>query len=259
MILLPPAEGQPLRPDSLPFSYFPVVVGREQRVRFQGEDWERQVAPSLMLISTNESPGSATVTMDGQTLFDNSLEAPVTQVRLGNLTVGEHELSIRASSPISAYLNHLESATNATYLQRFCVMASSNALHFPYVKRLETAEVLVLRVFSPEGTNPQPFQVHLKLKPAAPRGIGPFSELTLLEREAWVTPDPAGRTRLVAAPPAQLDDGQSLFFRVGSDLPPGQHELEVAIVAASPRWLSLSRTTPGLTEDLRLTSKRRVD
>jgi hypothetical protein len=259
MILLPPAEGKPPRPESLAFSYSPIAVGREQRVRFQGEDWERQVAPSLMLICSNESPGSVKVKVDGHTLFDNALEAPVTQVRLGNLSVGEHELMVSASGPVSAYLNCLESATNAAYLQRFCVMASSNALQFPYLKRDANEEVLVLRVFSPVQTNPQPFDVHLKLKPSTPRGMGPFAELTLLERKVRVTPNAAGRTRLVAANGAPLDDGQSVFLPVGPDLPVGRHELEVAVVAASPRWLSLSRTTPGLAEKFELTSKRRVD
>jgi len=259
MILLPPSEVQPPRPDSLPFSYFPFRVGSEQQVRFEGETWEQHVTPSLMLVSSNGSPGLTTVTLDGQALLDHSLEAPVTQVRLGNLAVGEHELCVRADNPVSAYLNHVDSATNAAYLQRFCVMATTNLLRFPYMKRDPNAELLVLRVFSPVETNPQPFEVHVTLKPGGPRGIGPFSELTLLEREARVTPNSVSQTRLVAVTPAQLDDGQPLFLRVGSDLPPGQHELQVAIVATSPRWLSLSRTTPGLAEKLELTSKRRVN
>jgi hypothetical protein len=259
MILLPPTEGHPPRPEGLSFSYFPVVVGDDQRVRLQGQAWERQVTPSLMLIAAGESPGSTTVTVDGQTLFEGALATPVTQVRLGYLSVGEHQVQVSASSPVSAYLNHVESPTNATWLQRFCVMASSNTLHFPYWKREAGAEVLVLRVFSPVEPEPQPFEVHLKLKPGTPRGIGPFSELTVLEREACVTPNPVSRTRLVAAAPAQLDDGQSVFLRVGSDLPPGRHELEVAVLGSSPRWLSLSRTTPGLAEKLELNSKRRVD
>jgi hypothetical protein len=259
MILLPPAEDLPPRPESLPFSYFPVRVGTEKQVRFQGEPWERQVAPSLMLMAGGGPPGSATVTVDGQTVLAGPLEAPVTQVRLGNLAVGGHKLSVLASSPVSAYLNYLASDTNAAYLQRFCVMASSNVLHFPYVKRQASEEVLVLRIFSPLETNPQPFAVHLRLKPGVNRGIGPFAELTLLEREALVTPNPVGRTRLVAATPAQLDDGQPVFLRVGSDVPPGEHEIEVAMATSSPRWLSLSRTTPGLAEKQEFNLKRRVD
>lgn len=259
MVLLPPSEGPTPRPGSLPFSYFPVALNQEQSVRLQGDPWERQVAPSLMLISTSEAPGSATVMVDGRTLVDQPLETAVTQIRLGYLSIGEHRLNVEANRPVSAFMNHLESTSPAAYLQRFCVMANSNALRFPYLKRQEGAEVLVLRVFSPAETNTQSFQVRLKLTPATTRGIGPFPELTLLEREVWVTPNPTRRTRLVAATPSQLDDGQPVYLRVGSDLPPGEHELEVTVLTDSPRWLSLSRTTPGLAEKLELSSKRRVD
>jgi hypothetical protein len=259
MILLPPTDNQPPRPDSLPFSYFPVAVGSTQQVRFQAQPWQQQVEPTLMLVCTNGPPGSATVNVDGRTLLDNRLETPVTEVRLGYLTAGPHELSIRASRPVLAYLNDVEPTTNAAYLKRFCTMTSSNLLSFPYLKRQTDAEILMLKVFSPSAPNPHPFNVHLKLKTATPRGVGPFSQLTFLEREAQVTPCPVSRTWLVASSPAQLDDGQPLFFPVGQDLPPGPYVLEVRIAAASPRWLSLSRTTPGLAEKLNLTSQHRVD
>lgn len=259
MILLPPAGDQTQRPDSIAFSYFPVDVGRVQRVRLQGEAWERVVTPSLILVSTNGSPGAATVTIDGRSVLDSSLETPVTQIRLGSLTVGQHQVKVTANRSISAYLNYLKFATNAALIQRFCIMASSNVLHFPYFKRQAGEEMLVLTVFSPWETNPAPFQVHLKLIPGTPRGIGPFSSLTLLERQAQVTPSPTGDSHLVAALPAQLDDGQPLFLQVGPDVPPGQHELEVSIAADSPRWLSLSRTTPGQVEKLEIASKHRGD
>jgi hypothetical protein len=212
-----------------------------------------------MLVSDAGSPGLAKVTVNGQVCADSFFDAPVNQIRLGDMPVGEHALCIQASQPVSAYLNYLESTTNAAYLQRFCVMAGSNVLHFPYSKRETETEVLVLRVFSPVELEPQPFTVHLKLKPAASRGIGPYSELTLLEREVRVTPNAVSRARLVAVTPAQLDVGQPLFIPIGPDVPPGQHELEVTIAATTPRWLSLSRTTPGVTEKLEFASQRIAD
>ena len=132
-------------------------------------------------------------------------------------------------------------------------------MSFPYVKRQGAPELLVLRVFSPPTTNPQPFQVCLKAQTSAPRGIGPFPELTFLERQAQVTPGPAGRTCLVATTEAGLDDGQPLFFPLGSDLPPGEYRIEVQVASSSPRWVSLSRTTPGLAEKLSLTLEHRAD
>jgi hypothetical protein len=62
----------------------------------------------------------------------------------------------------------------------------------------------------------------------------------------------------VAAIPAQLDGGVPVFFPIGPDLPPGRYELEGRIAATSPRWLSLSRTTPGVTEKLKLTSQHNI-
>jgi hypothetical protein len=258
MIMFPPADDQPPRPESLPFSYFPVMVGCKQRVRLQGLPWEPQVEPTLVLVFSNGVCGAATVSIDGQTLLDNRVNAPVTEVRLGALKAGEHELSINVTSPASAYLNDIASATNAAFLQRFCLMASSNALFFPYLKRQTNAELLVLRVFSQVAGTPQPFQVHVKVQTTIARGIGPFADLTFLEREAQVTPGPGGRTCLVATAAAGLDDGQPLFFPMGSDLSPGEYKLEVRVASSSPHWLSLSRTTPGLAEKLSLTSQPRT-
>jgi hypothetical protein len=258
MILLPPVDNQPSRPETLSFTYHPVAAGDRQRIRLEAPPWQSQVEPSLMLVFTNGTPGSATVSVDGQVLLDQRLETPVAAVRLGALSAGEHELSIRANGPVAAFLNFLRSETDAARLQRFCTMASSNTLSFPYVKRDAGTEVLVLRIFSPVTARPEPFDVRLRLRTAATRGIGPFPELTLMEREATISPLPAGNTWLVAAAPAQLDDGAPVFFPVGPDLPPGRYDLEVRVAAESPRWLSLSRTTPGLAETLKLTSQHRT-
>src|SRR5262249_35750400 len=140
----------------------------------------------------------------------------------------------------------------------YCTISSSNALSFHYAKVQTNDEVLVLRIFSPAAASPQPFEVRLKLRSANSRGLGPFPSITFLEREAMVTPCPAGHTWLVADATAQLDDGQPVFFPIGPDLPPGQYEVQVKIAAASPRWLSLSRTTPGLAEQLKLTSEQKI-
>lgn len=259
MLMFPPTEGEPSRPDSVPFSYAPVKIGCEQRVQIQGLPWQLQVEPTLVLVFTNGTRGTATVRVDGQTLLDSRVEAPVSEVHLGDLKVGEHRLNITVTSPALAYLNYVDAGTNTAFLQRFCLMASSNVLSFPYVKRQAVPELLVLRVFSPSVTNPQPFQVCLKAQTSSPRGIGPFPDLTFLEREAQVTPGPAGRTCLVATTAAGLDDGQPLFFPLGSDLPPGEYKIEVQVAASSLRWVSLSRTTPGLAEKLSLTLEHRAD
>ena len=258
MILLPSTKGPSPRTDSLPFTYSSVEVGVEQRVHFEGLPWEREIAPSLILVSTNNPLGSVRISIDGQLILTRRLETPVSALRLGNLTVGGHVLSVTADCPVSAYVNFLGSAPNAGYLQRFCVAASSDVLHFRYVKREAGTEALVLRVFSPIMADSRPFQVRLRFKPSVPAGSGPFPEITLLEREAWITPGASGQTFLVAAAPAQLDDGQPVFLTLGADVPPGEHEIEIALSASSPRWLSLSRTTPGLTEKLEVTASRVV-
>jgi hypothetical protein len=256
MILLPPTEGQPPRPDS--FSYFPVAVGDEQRVRFQAQPPQPQVAPTLMLVFTNGTGGSASVSLDGQTILDMRFQSPVTAVQLGNLRAGEHRLRISASAPVQAYVNNLESATNTAYLQRYCTMASSNVLSFAYTKQRADSELLVLRIFSPVTTNPQPYEVRFKLKPSVPPRVGPFPALTFAERKADVTPGAVGQTWLVSGTPALLDEGEPVFFPIGPDLPPGRYQVEVRVTAPSVRWLSLSRTTPGVAEKLRLSTPQHV-
>jgi hypothetical protein len=257
MLLLPPAVGPPLRADSLPFTYYPVLVGPAQRLCLLGQPWEPQVEPTLILACADGVPGPTDVSLDGKSIFSNHLDAPIACLRLGNLKVGEHDLIIHAGSPVSAYLNYLESAGPPAFLQRFCVMTSSNVLSFPYVKRQPGIEGLVLRVFSSQETTCSPsFKVHLKLKTVAPRGVGPFTDLTFLEREAQVTPGPMLQNSLIADGPTSLDAGQPVFFPIGSDLPPGDYKVEVTVAAATPHWLSLSRTTPGLSEKLNLTLQR---
>jgi hypothetical protein len=257
MLLVPPAETRAPRPGSLPFSYFPIEVNTLQRIRLKGDAWEQVVVPSLMLVSSNEAPDFVQIKLDGQPLLDTPLEAPVTRVSLGHVSVGEHTLWIAARQPVDAYLNHIESYTHPAYLQRFCITTGPDPLRFPYVKQSPSEETLALRIFSPAEAEPEPFKVGVELKSDKQRGLGPFPNLTLTKREAWITPNPVSRVRLVAGTPSALDDGQTLFIPVGTDMPPGQYEIEVTVSAPSPRWLSLSRTTPGLAEQLEFVSKRR--
>jgi hypothetical protein len=252
MVLVPPAEGQVPREGRLPVTYYPVTVGSRQHVRFQAEPWETLVKPNLVLVFTNESPGTAKVSVDGHTRFENRIEAPVTEISLGQLKPGAHELTIFAAGAPAAYVNYIETTNTAAYLQRFCLTASSNSLSFPYLKRDANSELLVARVFSPGTTNPESFEINVKLKSPGPRGTGPFPALTFMERQARVTPGQTGRPRLVAAADPLLDEGQPLFLPMGPDLPPGLYELELKVKASGARWVSLSRTTPGVAEKLSL-------
>jgi hypothetical protein len=210
-----------------------------------------------MLVSTGALPSAVTVTVDGEIRFEGPLEASVVQVRLGPLSVDEHTLHITASRPLAAYMNHLGPPNQAAYLQRFCVLASTNTLEFPYIKREAGEELLALRILSLATSNGVPFQVRLELRPDAPRGVGPFPELTTFKRDVRVTPQPGRSAYLVAGAPARLDEGQAIFLSVGPDVPPGAHTLKVKVAADAPRWVSLSRTTPGLESKLRWVSNRR--
>ena len=258
MVLMPAMPGLSPRPESLSFTYAPVAVFGEQRLRFEPLPWEQSVAPSLILVSTNSPPGSATVSVDGRVISARRLDTAVTALRLGNLSGGDHLIKVTAENAVAAYANFLRPMTNAAYLQRFCVETSSREMHFRYVKRQAGLESLVLRIFSPIAADTRPFKVNLRLRPSASTGSGPFAEVTFLEREAWITPGSLGQTWLVAAEPAQLDGGQTVFFPVGADVPPGEHDLEVRISASSSRWLSLSRAIPGIAEKLEITSTRAV-
>ena len=197
-------------------------------------------------------PCSATVTLDRQKIFENRIETAVAEISLGEVTAGAHEVSVATTRPALAYLNYLQNTNPVAYLQRFCLTAASNTLSFPYLKRDPNAELLVARIFSLAESNPQPFEVRMRLKSSALRGVGPFPDITFLERRARVTPGAPDGTYLVAANTARLDDGQPVFFPINPDLPPGPYQLELTVSSAAPRWLSLSRTTPGLAESANL-------
>ena len=257
MVLMPIPDGKAQRPENLAFSYVPLETGRDLRVRLQGQPWEREVTPSLMILYTGTLPGSSRITINGVTTLETPLLSPVTRLRLGSLDVTHHRLKVDVDGRASAYLNHVAEGASAAYLQRFCLQGSSNVLTFPYLKRQVGREVLALNVFSPVEPDPQPFRVLLRLKPGEPCRLGPFPELTVLEREARVTPNPDGRAWLVSAAAAELDAGRLVFLPVESDVPPGLHELELQILASTPRWVSLSRTTPGFSPTLKLASTLR--
>ncbi len=261
MVLLPTYDRPPSRSDDLSLIYSPVKTGCEDKVQLVGGPWESQVKPTLVLAFEQVNGGSAKVVLDGKTVLDGRLDGAVSELRLGEVTVGEHALKIQAEAPLSAYLNCLDPGRpqGPTLLNRFCVMGSSNLLTFPYVKRQSGPEVLVLRVFSPVVSNgPGPFDVRLALKGAPPRALGPFDELTFFERAARITPGSEPRSWVVAAAHSRLDEGWPVFFPVGADVPPGQYTLEIILGSDSPRWLSLSRTTPGVAETLALALQHRA-
>lgn len=258
MLLIPPSQARAMRPGSSSFSYFPVEVNTSQTVQLKGDAWEQVVTPNLMLLSSNGTPGRVRITLDDQPLLDSLLETPVTRVSLGAVAVGEHRLHIHSTQPLSACLNHIIADTHAMYLQRFCVETTSNTLHFPYLKQDPNEETLALRLFSPVQPQPEPFRVRIELVSSVQRRFGPFQRLTLLQREARITPGQVSQARLVAGSPAELDEGQPVFLTIGPDMPPGPYTLAVTVTAPSPRWLSLSRTTPGLAERIEFASQRHV-
>jgi hypothetical protein len=258
-ILLPVTGPGPTRPESLSFTYYPVKTGCLERVRLLSDPWEPQVAPTLVLASSSTATAAANVSIDGRMIFQHSLVSPVTELRLGSLKPGEHSISINSAAPLSAFLNYVESSSSTAYLQRFCVQASSNVLAFPYTKRQAGAEVLVMKIFTPASPQRQEaFRVRLQLRTDRARDTGPFDDLTVPEREARVTPNPVSRTWAIGATPARLDDGQPVFFPIGSDFPPGQYMIEVAVETDKPCWLSLSRTTPGVADKLVLSLQPRT-
>ncbi|MCS7337183.1 MAG: hypothetical protein NZ739_02960 [Verrucomicrobiae bacterium] len=257
MLLVPAREGAPVRASGLPHRFVQVPVNTTNRVVFCAAFAETHIEPSLIVFCTNEPGPRVSVSLNGQTVFDGLVPGSVAELRLGRLAPGGHELCVAAPESVYAYVNYLDVFPTPAYWRRFCAAATTNTIWFTYKKESADTELLVLRIFSPLQANTKPYQVRVKLHVESPRQPGPFPEVTFLEREAYVTPVQSGRASMVSVPPYQLDEGQAVFVPVGPDVPPGQYELEVHLDAVLPRWVLLSRVTPGVAEKLVVTLEPR--
>ncbi len=258
MVLVPIKENRVPRPEALPTRYLPVSVGVVQQVCFEAAQGKTNVEPTLILVCTHDSRERVSVSLNERMIFDGYLQGNITEIRLGTLNPGVHQLYVRTDAVLGAYMNYLGNEASGAYLRRFCVMVTSNVLHYTYVKQRTDTELLVLRIFSPLCTNRVPYQVRVRFNAPSPRSVGPFADVTILEREATVTPGGTGWVSLIPVQPMQLDDGQAIFLPIGPDFPPGQYEIEVQVNTTAPRWVALSRTTPGLAEKLAITLEPRL-
>jgi hypothetical protein len=153
-------------------------------------------------------------------------------------------LFIEGPASLEAFLSNLEDDPAPVWLKRLCVTAPSAPLEFVYQKRQIGAELLVIRLYARLGELERAC-LEASLQLPNERGMGPWERVTLLTRRFGVTAAGGADALMLGSDPGALDLGQPMFVPIGADMPPGTYRLEIDVVCHWPRWLTVSRTTPG--------------
>lgn len=251
-VMLPLAHPPPERMSSLNTLFTPLQLHTRHQIQLAPLPGFAQIRPSIVVHNPSALPSMVSVVVDGCESAWDMAGHSVHEFKLGPLIPGEHEIRVKAPAPITAMINHAATQTSNLWRKRFCVEAESRAYTFAFDKRSPTNEVLVLRIFFPEGRN-QPCLVGARLKPPPTRSLGPFDSLTLFRRTWEVQPAGGEPAFVLGAPNQRVDTGQPVFFPLGSDLPPGQYELEISFTQVDRHLFTLSRTTPGEYESRSIT------
>jgi hypothetical protein len=134
------------------------------------------------------------------------------------------------------------------HMLRFGCHLSDEGLNVDYTKRSDGDETLSMRFFCPFGETRRAV-MRVRLMAHAPSGPGPLQGFTVLDRSFSIRPSELGPFPILNTPNKNVDGGQSLFFPIHGDIPPGRYRVRVDVEEGAGGYVVFSRILPGIHEE----------
>ncbi len=244
-LFAPRDTGQPLREEALNAAYASIAVNRRESVELQSPAALNVIRPDLVYFADDtDHDASIQCFVNGRLHFTHAITGPRGRWTLPPVFSGANHIRITAPDKTQVYLNHVVSKPPARLL-RFANRIDGEGLSFDFYKQTAGKENLSLKWFFPSAeTGQSVFRV--ELAPAIDRPLGPYKQLSLLERKFVVTPpEESKKVPVMQSETEFVTTGQTFFYPFGDDLPPGQYRVNIERVSGPDGYLQMYRVLPG--------------
>lgn len=245
-LLVPRDPRAPLREEALAATFSRIPAGEGAEVNFAGLGAQQRIAPTLLYLENPSPVTEARVVIDGQVHWRGALAGARGEVSLPSVPVGASRLRLDCGA-VKGYLNYLREAP-ATGEQQFSKMMAlrltDRALLFEYPKASAGEEVVSFKLFAPLGAE-MPTEVRVRVGGVPRDRLDPASGLTLSDRLYTVWPAGGDAVAVLHESAAVLDEGQSFYFPLAEDLPPGPYPIRFQVLSGPAKYLLVYRTLPG--------------
>ncbi|MEF8942039.1 MAG: hypothetical protein V5B78_04520 [Desulfohalobiaceae bacterium] len=243
-LFAPRDADQPLRKQALNAAYAPIALNRSLKVVFQSPRSLQVIRPELVYFAENERETPLKVYVNGRLHFTHEMSGLRGRVTLPALSSGESRIRVEAPAETRIYLNQVVSR-RSEHMLRFANRIDDSGLSFNFHKQTTGRESLSLKLFSPYSeSEPSVFRVSLDL--SAARSIGPYTQLSLLERKFIVNPpENSAKVPVMQSETGFVTSGQTFFYPLGDDLPPDTYRVNIDLVSGPGGYLQMYRVLPG--------------
>ena len=243
-LFAPRDTEQPLRKEALNAAYAPIALNRSLKVVLQSPESLQTIRPKLIYLANDGGQTPLQLYVNDSLHLTHELTGPRGRLTLPAMSSGQNRIRVQAPPGIRVYLNQVVSK-RPDHMLRFANRIDAGGLSFDFRKQTAGEENLSLKLFSPYG-EPEPSVFRVSLEPATDRSIGPYEKLSLPERKFIVSPPENGpKVPVMQSETGFVSRGQTFFYPLGDDLPPGQYRVNIELVSGPGGYLQMYRVLPG--------------
>jgi len=237
----------PLRNQALGTHYQPIAKNRPITLQFINP--RKTIQPTLIYRRTEKSPAQIQILLDNKLYYKGYIIGKQGQIKLPKLSAKRHTLIVKGEGQF--FINHaMPKDKQAIYVKRLAHVFDSKGLRFTYQKRSHDKELLSVRVYMPQGMQ-APLQIRAKMTTAPKIDMQTYSGWTFRQRLYELHPRGEGSVVVLNTRDKFVDAGQFFVIPLHEDLPPGEYEIELIPQKSVGAYLTLSKMTVGLQEELR--------
>ncbi|TFZ05031.1 hypothetical protein [Ramlibacter rhizophilus] len=255
VFLAPREPGVPDRDEALSSTFRPLPA--DGRVALRASPGRQTVQPRLAWAtrSGRQPPFHLRIRVDGGPVIKAAAAGMAGEVLLPPLAPGAHVVGVQSDAPVRWWINH--AAQGEPWVRREALQLD-RPLSFEVERRSSEQEFLSVRAFQPADAR-RPLRLRVRIEAPEPaESIGPFPGWLFTERVHEV--QPSGQRALPVAETAQArtDPGRSFFIPLPDGAPRGRYRITIEPDSRAG-WMTLSRVTPGLVAQRKLTVEGNVD
>lgn len=255
-LLVPRDPEVPFREEALATTFEPLAANRSRRLDFPSYLGVRQVTPTLIWVSSDDAPFTATVSSDGRPYHQFQGSGRYGETRLPPLPAGPHEIRVDIAPSAGArqpelFINHVSPSRKAYSTPIAARIEAGRTLTFDIERTSHKEETVTARLFQPAGWKGRSL-LRARIEGPRPPSLTPLPGWIFGERIFDIRPDNSYAAPVFDTQGLRSDAGRPAYIPFPIEAPLGRYRISFSIEQAPPGYLAVSRLTPGVAAQRRL-------